>query len=231
VTEALVVASGLHKRFGEVRAVDDVSVTILPGEIVGVAGPNGSGKSTLARLLLGFAAPDSGVVRVGGLDPAIHREASGVGYLREDGARGWDRLTPRALLGLRCDPDGTRARELGELLKLDALAVRPIRDLSKGQWRLCQLWFALAGESPFVVLDEPEAGLDPAALERLRSAVLATASRGAAVFVLSHHLDEMARTVGTVMFMSRGKLRGAVSTEGRTAAELRDDYRRWVEAP
>lgn len=229
MTEAFVVASGLVKTFGALRAVDGVDLTLERGRVVGVAGPNGSGKSTMARMLLGFSSPDSGRATVAGLAPAAYRESHGIGFVREDGARGWDRLTPRQLLSLRGDPDDAIVQRVGETLKLAPLMDRPIAVLSKGQWRTCQLWFALASNPQFVVLDEPEAGLDPAALDRLRIVVRAAADRGAAVLILSHHLDEMSLTADTVLFMAQGKVRGAVDPRGMGATDMRAQYRRLVE--
>ena len=229
MNDAFVVASGLVKSYGAVRAVDGVDLALEARRVVGVAGPNGSGKSTMARMLLGFSSPDRGSVTVAGVTPAAYREAHGVGFVREDGARGWDRLTPRQLLSLRGDPDDATVRQVGETLRLASLMDRPIAGLSKGQWRTCQLWFALASSSRFLVLDEPDAGLDPAALDRLRIVVRSAADRGAAVLVLSHHLDEMALTADTVLFMAHGRVRGAVDPRGKTATELRADYRRLVE--
>lgn len=229
MNDAFVVVSGLVKAYGAVRAVDGVDLTLERGRVVGVAGPNGSGKSTVARLLLGFSSPDSGSATVAGLAPSAYRETHGVGFVREDGARGWDRLTPRQLLSLRGDPDDATVRQVGEILRLAPLMDRPIAVLSKGQWRTCQLWFALASNPRLLVLDEPEAGLDPAALDRLRIVVRSAADRGAAVLMLSHHLDEMALTADTVLFMAHGKVRGAVDPRGKDATDLRADYRRLVE--
>lgn len=224
-----VVATALAKSYGTVRAVDGVDLTLGSGRVVGIAGPNGSGKSTLARMLLGFSTPDSGSATLGGVAPSEFRQTHGVGFVREDGARGWDRLTPRQLLSLRTDPADPAVQEIGEMLKLAPLMDRPIGVLSKGQWRICQLWYALSARPQFVVLDEAEAGLDPAALERLSAVVRSAATRGAAVLMLSHHLDQMALTADTVLFMAHGSIRGEVVPAGRSAQDLRADYRRLVE--
>lgn len=229
MNQPFVLATGLAKSYGAVRAVDDVDLSLESGKVIGIAGPNGSGKSTLARMLLGFSSPERGSATIGGLAPAAYRQAHGVGFVREDGARGWDRLTPRQLLSLRIDPDDASVREIGEILKLAPLIDRPIGVLSKGQWRICQLWYALAARPKFIVLDEAEAGLDPAALERLSAATRSAATNGAAVLMLSHHLDQMALTADTVLFMAHGKVRGAVDPAGRSPTDLRDDYRRLVE--
>jgi ABC-2 type transport system ATP-binding protein len=229
VTDAFISGSALTKSYRAVRAVDGVDLSIGRAAVVGIAGPNGSGKSTLARMLLGFSAPDAGSATIDGLTPLAFRERHGVGFLREDGARGWDRLTPRQLISLREDADQQAVHESAETLQLAPLMDRPIGQLSKGQWRICQLLYAVCARPRFLVLDEPESGLDPAVLERLRHVVLHVAARGATVLMLSHHLDEMALTVHRVLFMSQGKVRGEVDPRGRSAADLRDDYRRLVE--
>ncbi len=226
---SFVTAAGLVKNYGATRAVAGVDLAIDSGRVIGIAGPNGSGKSTLARMLLGFSTPDSGSATLGGIPPTQFRQTHGVGFVREDGARGWDRLTPRQLLSLRTDPADSSVQEIGEILKLAPLMDRPIGVLSKGQWRICQLWFALSARPRFVVLDEAEAGLDPAALERLSAVVRDAAKNGAAVLMLSHHLDQMALTADTVLFMAHGSIRGEVDPAGRSAQDLRADYRRLVE--
>jgi ABC-2 type transport system ATP-binding protein len=231
VTDAFIAVAGLTKSYGAVRAVDGVDLSIARGAVVGIAGPNGSGKSTLARMLLGFSAPDGGTAAIDGLTPLAFRERHGVGFLREDGARGWDRLTPRQLISLREDADERVVQEAGDILNLASLMDRPIGQLSKGQWRICQVLYALCARPRFLVLDEPESGLDPAVLERLRTVVLQAAAGGATIVMLSHHLDEMALSVDRVLFMSQGKVRGEVAPRGCGAADLRDDYRRLVEAP
>jgi ABC-2 type transport system ATP-binding protein len=229
VSTPFVVATGLKKSYGTVHAVAGVDLAIEPGRVVGIAGPNGSGKSTLARMLLGLATPDSGSATIGGLAPSAYRQEVGIGFVREDGARGWDRLTPRQLLSLRTDPSDPSVVEVGETLKLAPLMDRPIGVLSKGQWRICQLWYALSARPKFIVLDEAEAGLDPAALERLSSVVRTAAASGATVLMLSHHLDQMALTADTVLFMAHGTVRGAVDPTAQSATDLRAEYRRLVE--
>jgi ABC-2 type transport system ATP-binding protein len=180
-------------------------------------------------MLLGLATLDSGSATIGGLAPSAYRQQLGVGFVREDGARGWDRLTPRQLLSLRTDPTDPSVVEVGETLKLAPLMDRPIGVLSKGQWRICQLWYALSARPKFIVLDEAEAGLDPAALERLSTVARKAAASGATVLMLSHHLDQMALTADTVLFMAHGTVRGAVDPAARSATDLRSEYRRLVE--
>lgn len=221
----LVAASGLVKRYGACAAVDGVDLAIEPGEIVGVAGPNGSGKSTLGRLLLGFAEPDEGTVRIEGVTPRAFRSSSGVGFVCEDGARGWERATPRQMLALRLSDTGTPSvAELSDRLGITPLLDRRVGTLSKGQWRACLAAYALVAGPRFAILDEPDAGLDPAAMGRLRDAVVAAANAGTAVLVFSHHLDELALGVHRLLFFAAGRVRGTIDPRGLGSAELRSEY-------
>ena len=224
-------ATGLVKRYGNVEAVRGVDLTLAPGEIVGVAGPNGSGKSTLGRLLLGFAAPDEGRVLIDGLPPGEFRLREGVGFVREDGARGWERATPRQLLALRV-PDATAPHVTTscDLLGVTPLLDRRIATLSKGQWRICLVAYAMIAAPRLLVLDEPDAGLDPTAMERLRAGTAAAAAAGAAILIFSHHLDELALTVHRLLFYAEGRVCGTIDPRGVGSAELRTQYRAIVEA-
>lgn len=225
----LLSATGLVKRYGSITAVDGVDLAIEPGEIVGIAGPNGSGKSTLGRLLLGFAEPDAGTVHVDGLTSRAFRSTSGVGFVCEDGARGWERATPRQMLALRVRDTGTPAvAELSERLGITPLLDRRVGTLSKGQWRACLTAYALVAGPRFAVLDEPDAGLDPAAMGRLRDAVGAAAASGTAVLVFSHHLDELALGVHRLLFFAAGRVRGTIDPRGIGSVELRSQYMRLV---
>lgn len=218
-------ATGLVKRYGDLAAVDGVDLSIETGEIVGIAGPNGSGKSTLGRLLLGFADPDEGTLHIDGLAPRAFRSASGVGFVCEDGARGWERATPRQMLTLRVqDTEAPAVVELVERLGIAPLLDRRIGTLSKGQWRICLTAYALVAGPRFAVLDEPDAGLDPAAMGRLRDGVAAAAASGMAVLVFSHHLDELALGVHRLLFFASGRIRGAIDPRGLGSAELRSQY-------
>lgn len=218
-------ATGLVKRYGHLAAVDGVDLAIEPGEIVGIAGPNGSGKSTLGRMLLGFAEPDAGTVHIDGKSPQGFRATSGVGFVCEDGSRGWERATPRQMLALRVrGARGPAVTQLGERLGITPLLDRRIGTLSKGQWRICLAAYALVAEPRFAVLDEPDAGLDPAAMGRLRDGMAAAAAAGTAVLVFSHHLDELALGVHRLLFFASGRVRGVIDPRGLGSFELRAQY-------
>lgn len=225
----LLSASGLVKRYGRLTAVDGVDLTIESGEVVGIAGPNGSGKSTLGRMLLGFAEPDDGSVRIDGISPRRFRTSEGIGFVSEDGARGWERATPREFLSLRV-PDAASPVivDLCERLGITPLLDRRVGTLSKGQWRMCLSAYAIVAAPRFALLDEPDAGLDPAAMGRLRDGIAAAAAAGTAVLIFSHHLDELALGVDRLLFFATGRVRGTIDPRGVGSTELRARYMQFV---
>lgn len=205
--------------------LDDVTLEAAPGERLGVAGPNGAGKSTLARLILGAAVPSAGVLRIDGLTPAAFRSRFGIGFLHEDGSRAWERITPRDVLMLQ-EPadDPIESHPLVSALRLAPLLDRGVATLSKGEWRACQAALALWTRPRLALLDEPESGLDPAAHERMRSAILWAAESGTTCVVFSHHLDLLVRTADRLVILARGRIRDIVPVAAMSVADVRARY-------
>jgi len=228
--DTLVEARGVQHAIGTRAILTGLALTIARGEVVGVAGPNGAGKSTLGRLLLGFSAPTAGTITIDGVDPATHRYAHGVGFLHEVGGRGWEQATPRALLSLHLDDGEAVPRDpICRTLGIDPLLDRRIATLSKGQWRAVQLAMALVPRTPFVLLDEPEAGLDPSAQGRLHEVITTRAMAGAAVLMLSHHLDSLAVVAGRIHLLVQGRFHDRFDPAGMSVAALRLRYVRGVD--
>ncbi|WP_324664437.1 ABC transporter ATP-binding protein [Haloarcula sediminis] len=203
--------SELTKSYGDVTALDAVTVTFPDTAVTGLVGPNGSGKTTLIELLLGIERPTLGTVEYGGPD-AVRR----FGYLpqRPTFRPGF---TVAETLGFYAglvddDPDRLLA-EVG----LEAVADRPVTGLSGGMTRLLGIAQALAGDPPVVVLDEPASGLDPAMSERIFSVVEDLAAEGRAVVLSSHELPLVERTADRLAVLESGRLR----TTG-TPSELRE---------
>lgn len=199
----LVVVSSVNKRFGRHRVLSDVSIELVAGSVTVLAGPNGAGKTTLARTIAGFLAPDSGTVLLGGVSPAAYTRGFGFGYMPEDGPRGWPDVTVRELLSWK----GDLKRILTDHPYLGGLLAKPTGELSKGQWRLTLLAFALACDPALIILDEPESGLDPAAYDWLTAALRAAAHRGACLVVLTHHLPIIQTEADRVVFIADGAIR------------------------
>jgi ABC-2 type transport system ATP-binding protein len=200
----------------EVRALEDFSLEIRPGEVLGLAGPNGAGKSTLIALLLGFIGPSAGTVRIGGLEPRRYVERNGVSYLSElvnipPGWRVTDALRRYALLaGIADHARDARVEHVMELLGLDEHRAKRVRQLSKGNLQRLGLAQSLLREERVVVLDEPTHGLDPVWTQRFRDVVDQLRSPERAILIASHNLDELARLADRVAIIDRGQLQRVV---------------------
>ncbi|MFC6758131.1 ABC transporter ATP-binding protein [Halomicroarcula sp. GCM10025894] len=174
--------SDLTKSYGDVTAVDAVTVEFPDTAVTGLVGPNGSGKTTLIELLLGIERPTLGSVEYGGPE-----EVRRFGYLpqRPTFRPGFTVAeTVDFYAGLVGDDPDRLLANVG----LEAVADRPVTGLSGGMTRLLGIAQALAGDPPVVVLDEPASGLDPAMSERIFGVVEDIAAEGRAVVLSSHEL-------------------------------------------
>ena len=199
-----------------VRALDDLTLSIGRGEVVGVAGPNGAGKSTLISLLVGFLHPTSGTVRVGGMAPRAWVERHGVAYLTELVA-----LPPRwsldqaltrlaTLSGLDAQQRPRRIERAIELLGLEEHRRKQVRQLSKGNLQRLGLAQVLLDERDLIILDEPTHGLDPVYTQRFRDIVAELRRPDRTILIASHNLDELERLTDRVAILSRGRLQRIV---------------------
>jgi ABC-2 type transport system ATP-binding protein len=210
-------ARSLFRRASKtVVAVSDVSFEIQPGEVVGFVGPNGAGKTTTLKLLCGLLYPTSGEARVLGFIPA-RRERT---FLRQitlvAGNRNqlvWDLPVGdsfevnRAIYGLGRDAFRQTLDELIDLLELEPLLSRPVRQLSLGERMKCELAAALLHRPQVLFLDEPTIGLDLTMQRRIRSFVADYNQRcGATVLLTSHYMADVERLCKRVIVISHGKL-------------------------
>ncbi len=221
-------AERLTKSFGGLRAVDEVSFEVNPGEIVGFLGPNGAGKTTTLRLLAGVFAPTSGRATIGGADvvasPLEARRR--LGYLPERVALYLD-MPVGAFLAyvatMKDMPRAGRAAAVDDVLEACGLAAvrdRRIGTLSKGYRQRVGLAQALVGAPPALLLDEPTAGLDPEQVAGVRSLVRAL-GRERAILFSTHLLAEVELVCDRVVILGRGR----VLAEGPPAA-LAERFRR-----
>jgi ABC-type multidrug transport system ATPase subunit len=207
------------------RAVDDFSLEVAAGEVVGIAGPNGAGKTTLIAMLLGFLAPSEGTVTIAGLTPRRYVERFGVGYLPELMALPTFWRTDNALrrLGILAGVpasalEGTVERGI-ERLGLDEHRRKSIKTLSKGNFQRLGLAQALLSDNDVLVFDEPTHGLDPLWANRFRDIVGELRRPGRALVIASHNLDELERLCDRVVIIDHGRMQRVVTiTDADVAA-------------
>jgi ABC-2 type transport system ATP-binding protein len=212
-SSAAVVTRGLRKAFGAFVAVEGLDLTIARGEVFGLLGANGSGKTTTIRMLTGLLTPTGGTASVVGFDIAGEQEEirQAIGYMSQKFGL-YDDLTVvenlrfyATIYGLR---GGAREARIDELLTELDLAPREKQlagTLSGGWKQKLALACATAHRPAMLFLDEPTAGVDPAARRRFWEIIYALAARGTTILVTTHYMDEAARCQ-RLAFLSRGHL-------------------------
>lgn len=198
------------KTYGDVVAVDAISLTVTPGQIYALLGLNGAGKTTLIRMLLGMVKPSSGTVDVMGTRLGDRQVWSRVGYLVES-AVAYPELSVRQNLEvfrrLRRLCERTVVTDAIELFGLGEYADRPARTLSLGNLQRLGLAKALMHRPALVVLDEPVNGLDPAGVVEIRTLLAELAARhGMTVLLSSHLLGEVTRVATKIGVLHEGQL-------------------------
>lgn len=214
--------SGLTRRFGDVLAVDDVSLTVRPGSMTGFVGGNGAGKTTTMRMIMGVLAPTAGEVTWQGR-AATREDRRGFGYMPEE--RG---LYPKQpildqlvhLAGLRGLPAAEARRQATDLLDRFGLAERRkdrLEKLSLGNQQRVQIVAAVLPRPTLLVLDEPFSGLDPAAVDSMADLLAEYTRTGVGVLFSSHQLDLVERLCDSLVVLAHGR-----AVAAGTVTALRD---------
>src|SRR5580704_9830263 len=209
----MIEVSNLTKRYAGRTAVDDISFTVAPGEIVGLLGPNGAGKSTTMRVLSGFMPATSGTVRVSGLDVFHDSDEvrKRIGYMPENNPlypdmRVREYLKFRARLkGLGWRRSRERVNTVMEQCGLTGVSRRIIGQLSKGYRQRVGLADALVHEPDLIILDEPTIGLDPNQIRSVRE-LIKELGRRHTILLSSHILPEVEMTCNRVLIMREGRI-------------------------
>jgi ABC-2 type transport system ATP-binding protein len=205
-----IVVSNLTKRFGSVRAVDDLSFEVEPGTVTGFLGPNGAGKTTTLRCLLGLVTPNQGTTTIGGRRYADLPDPLGTVGAALEASGFHPGRTARNHLRVLCSAAGLPDKRADEVLELTGIADaanRRVRGFSMGMRQRLSLSTTLLGDPRVLILDEPANGLDPAGINWLREFLRYLATRqGKTVLVSSHILSEVEQTVDSVVIISHGKL-------------------------
>ena len=211
--------SGLRKRYGRRDAVQDVSLQVGRGEVVGLLGPNGAGKTSVIKMLLGLVRPDAGEVLLLGRPAGDPAARARVGYLPElFRYHPWLSASEVLTLHVRLSGLHVPEPERDACLALVGLAERAgdrVGGFSKGMQQRLGLAVALVARPELVVLDEPTSALDPLGRVDVRDLVLALKERGVAVLLNSHLIGEVERVCDRVVILDRGR----VAAEG-TLAQL-----------
>ncbi len=202
---------GVSRRFGDVMAVDNLTLSLGAGEIMGFLGANGAGKTTTIKMLLGLIRPTSGTVSVLGGDPSDAKVRAKIGYMPEI-AYYYPYLNARELLafyGGLCGMDGktirARTDELLSTVGLADTAKRPLKTYSKGMLQRAGIAQALLHDPDLLVLDEPFTGLDPLARIHFRELMHRLREQGKSIFFSSHELGETELLCDKVAIMKAGQ--------------------------
>ncbi|MCI0692587.1 ATP-binding cassette domain-containing protein [candidate division KSB1 bacterium] len=233
----------VHRTYHTINALDGISFTVAPGELVGYIGPNGAGKSTTVKVLAGIMAPDSGACEVLGRMPWRDRIATvrGIGVVFGQRTQLWWDLPVIESFDLLRDiysvPRESYQKNLAELiawLNLEALLNIPVRQLSLGQRMRCDLAAALLHAPALLFLDEPTIGLDAVSKLAVRDFIRKlNRERGVTVILTTHDMDDIEALCNRVIMIGQGKilfdgrlddLRTRVSTERRLIIDLDDEH-------
>jgi ABC-2 type transport system ATP-binding protein len=203
----------LHKHFGALRAVEDVSFTVNQGDVLGFLGPNGAGKSTTMKMIAGFLEPSAGTVSVCGHDvleePIQVKEK--IGYLPE-GAPLYGEMTPAGFLDFIADVRGLkgtqkekRIAEVVRQIHLESVMEQRIETLSKGYKRRVGLAQAILHDPEVLILDEPTDGLDPNQKHDVRTLIQSMA-QDKAIIISTHILEEVDAVCTQALIIAQGKV-------------------------
>jgi len=198
------------KSFGEVRAVNNLNVTVPAGSIYGFLGPNGAGKTTTIRMIMNILRPDSGQIALLG-DHSVEQTKSRIGYMPEE--RGlYRKMTVRKVLTYFGAIKDVTAAELTrrvpqwlERLDLAKWADRKVEELSRGMHQKLQFAVTAINEPELLILDEPFSGLDPLNTDMLESIVLEMRSQGKTVIFSTHVMHEAEKLCDSILLINKGR--------------------------
>ena len=221
-------AESLLKKYGSKTVVDNVSVEVKQGEIVGLLGPNGAGKTTTFYSIVGLIKPDSGLVYIGKENitklPMYQRARKGIGYLAQEASVFRNLSVRDNILAVLEGTDLSKEEQIAKTHKLlSEFSLEDVQDsmgmvLSGGERRRTEIARALATEPKFILLDEPFAGVDPIAVEEIQSIVYSLKKKNIGILITDHNVDETLSITDRSYLMFEGKL-----LKSGTSEELASD--------
>jgi ABC-2 type transport system ATP-binding protein len=211
-SEPIIAARNVVKRYGATTAVDGLDLTVWPGEIFGILGPNGAGKTTTLEMLEGLRAPDSGELRVVGIDPVAHPEQVHrlIGVQLQTTAL-FDYLNCAEIIALfaslyGADASSARVESLLALVDLQEKRRARVDALSGGQKQRLAVALALVNSPRITFLDEPTTGLDPVARRNLWQTIRDIRAAGTTVLLTTHYMEEAEQLCDRIAIMDRGRV-------------------------
>ena len=209
---ALVQFNHVTKQYGDKKALDDISFTLEPGKIYGLLGPNGSGKSTAIKIINDLLKPTSGTVQINGLAPRVESKKI-ISYLPDRSyLNDWMKVEDAFKLfeDFYEDFDRNRAEEM--LKSLNIASDARLKTLSKGTLEKVQLILIMARRAKLYILDEPIAGVDPAAREYILQTILSNYGEESSILISTHLITDIEKVLDEVLFLQNGRivLSGAV---------------------
>jgi len=211
--DTFIEAENLSKSFGNLKAVDNISLSVEQGEVLGFLGPNGAGKSTSMKMITGYLKPTSGRVSIAGFDifekPIAAKQ--NIGYLPE-GAPAYGEMTTISYLNFIADIRNVpskqkkmRVQEVIEKINLNSVAKRRIEELSKGYKRRVGLAQAILHDPNILIMDEPTDGLDPNQKHEIRNLIREMAPRKA-IIISTHILEEVDAVCTNTVIINKGQI-------------------------
>lgn len=205
----MIIATNVHKQFGKLQVLKNISVTCNKGECIALIGPNGSGKTTLIKSILGMVIPDSGFITFNGKN-ILHDWSyrSHIGYMPQIG-RYPDNMSIGQVINMMKDirnHTGSLDEDLIHAFDLEQLYDKKMRTLSGGTRQKVSACLAFLFNPDVLILDEPTAGLDPVATEILKEKIIAEKEKGKVILITSHILSELDEMITQVIFMQDGQL-------------------------
>jgi Cu-processing system ATP-binding protein len=205
----MIIASNVSKKFGRLKALDNVSATFNKGECIALIGPNASGKTTLIKTILGMVVQDSGFITFNGKNILHHwRYRDQIGYMPQTG-RYPDNMTIGHVLDMMKDIRSNKVildEDLVNAFELKMLINKRMRTLSGGTRQKVSASLAFLFDPSVLILDEPTAGLDPVASEILKEKIINEKKKGKLILITSHILSELDDLVTQVIYMQDGQV-------------------------
>lgn len=196
----------LYKNYGPKAALKNVNLTIEPGQIVGLLGPNGSGKTTLIKLINGLLQPSSGTIKVNGQKPGMETKAV-VSYLSDKNyLSSWMKVADIVKMFNDFYQDFNQDKALSMLKDLNIDPEQKFKSLSKGTKEKVQLILVMAREAKLYILDEPIAGVDPAARDYILRTILTNYNPEATVIISTHLIQDVEQIFDAVIFLNKGEI-------------------------